>query len=649
QPLRGANGEWLRIEVSLPGWSLWLRAWEAKVGRIKLYLLDSNDIVNYPVYRGITSELYGGDLEMRLRQELVLGLGGVRLLEQLGIQAEICHLNEGHAAFAILERVRLCMQEYGLSFDEALSTMRSSHIFTTHTAVPAGFDRFPNDLILKYLGNYATHRLSISCDRLLELGKDGEGWFNTAYLAIRGSSFVNAVSRLHGHVSRYLFSSLFPRFPVNEVPVGSITNGIHTPSWVSAPAERLWSEQFDKPHTDSEAETNVCRASDAQIWAMRSEARAQMIDYGRKQILPILEARGVSQEEIAQAKSSFNSSALTLGFARRFATYKRPNMLLFDPERLVKILTNPDKPVQLIIAGKAHPADEGGQAMIREWIHFIKRPEVRSRILFLTDYDMLMAEQLVQGVDVWINTPRRPWEACGTSGMKVLVNGGLNLSELDGWWAEAYSSEVGWALGDGKEHGDDLNWDAREAVQLYDLLEQQVIPEFYQRNGEGVPEAWIHRIRESMTRLTPLFCAHRAVREYTEKHYLPAARKYRKRVSDQAVLGKKIAAQQELWKNFSVTSPFKESVITPLERQYHVKVRVDLGGLDPATVRLEMYAEETPPFRQDMQLTDQSGSIYSFETKIPNNLPASHYCARILPVFPDANLPLEAPYVVWEK
>lgn len=649
QPLRGANGEWLRIEISLPGWSLWLRAWEAKVGQIKLYLLDSNDIENYPVYRGITSELYGGDLEMRLRQELVLGLGGVRLLEQLGIKAEVCHLNEGHAAFAILERVRLCMEECSLSFDEALSIMRASHIFTTHTAVPAGFDKFPNHLILKYLENYAMNRLHISSDRLLELGKEEEGWFNMAHLAIRGSGFVNAVSRLHGHVSRHLFSSLFPRFPVNEVPVGSITNGIHTSSWIGESAERLWSEQFDKPHTDSEGETNSCRATDAQIWAMRCEARAQMIEYGRKQILPILQARGVSQEEIAQAKASFDPSVLTLGFARRFATYKRPNMLLFDPERLLKILTNPDKPVQLIIAGKAHPADEGGQAMIREWIHFIKRPEVRSRVLFLTDYDMLMAEELVQGVDVWINTPRRPWEACGTSGMKVLVNGGLNLSELDGWWAEAYSSEVGWALGDGQEHGDDPNWDAREAMQLYDLLEQQVIPEFYQRNGEGVPEAWARRIRASMLRLTPLFCAHRAVREYTEKHYLPAAQRYRKRISDKAALGKKLAAQQELWKGFSAISPFKESVITPLDHQYHVKVRVDLGALDPATVRLEMYAEGAPSFRQEMQLTDHSGSIYSFETNIPNNLPASHYCARILPVFPDANLPLEAPYVVWER
>ena len=368
-----------------------------------------------------------------------------------------------------------------------------------------------------------------------------------AYLAIRGSGAVNGVSRLHGKVSRHLFRPLFPHWPEDEVPVGYVTNGVHMPTWDSAPADDLWTESCGKNRwlgTTETLEQDIRRVSDTRLWQFRTAASKSLVEYARERLSLDLAAAGVPPEEVEAAKRLFDPNALTLGFARRFATYKRPNLLLHDPERLIRLLTNPQRPVQLIIAGKAHPADQAGQALIQEWIRFIRQPETRSHAIFLSDYDMLLTEHLVQGVDVWINTPRRPWEACGTSGMKVLVNGGINLSELDGWWAEAYTPEVGWALGDGQEHGDDPAWDAVEAEALYDLLEREVIPEFYAREENGIPAAWIKRMRESMARLTPRFSADRAVREYTEQHYLPAAAAYDLRAANQGANGMQMADWQ---------------------------------------------------------------------------------------------------------
>ncbi len=474
-PLRQANGEWLRLEIALPGYSVWLRAWQVQVGRVKLYLLDSNDAANFPVHRGITSELYGGGPELRLKQELLLGIGGWRLLGALGIQPDVCHLNEGHAAFAVLERARSFMEATGQTFDVALAVTRAGNLFTTHTAVAAGFDRFAPALIEQYLGGYAREKLDILTRDLLALGRqnpdDASESFNMAYLAVRGSGAVNGVSRLHGKVSRHLFEPLFPHWPQDEVPVGYVTNGVHVPTWDSAPADDLWTEACGKDRwlgTTECLDQNIRRVSDARLWQFRTAASRSLVEYARERLSRQLAASGALPGAVDEAKHLFDPNALTLGFARRFASYKRPNLLLHDPERLLRLLTDPGRPVQLIIAGKAHPADQAGQALIQAWIRFIRRPETRPHIVFLSDYDMLLTEHLVQGVDVWINTPRRPWEASGTSGMKVLVNGGINLSELDGWWAEAYTPEVGWALGDGLEHGDDPAWDALEAEALYD-------------------------------------------------------------------------------------------------------------------------------------------------------------------------------------
>ncbi len=660
-PLRQPNGEWLRLEIALPGYSVWLRAWQVQVGRVKLYLLDSNDAVNFPAHRGITSELYGGGPELRLKQELLLGIGGWRLLRALGIQPEVCHLNEGHAAFAVLERALSFMEETGQPFEVALAVTRVGNLFTTHTAVAAGFDRFEPTLIEQYLGGYAGQKLGITLHDLLALGRqnpdDSSESFNMAYLAIRGSGAVNGVSRLHGKVSRRLFEPLFPHWPQDEVPVGHVTNGVHMPSWDSAAADDLWTEACGKDRWLGTMETldqDIRRVSDARIWQFRTAASKSLIEYARQRLSLQLTASGASPEAVDEAKHLFDPNALTLGFARRFASYKRPNLLLHDPERLLRLLANPQRPVQLILAGKAHPADQAGQALIREWIHFIRRPDVRPYVIFLSDYDMLLTEHLVQGVDVWINTPRRPWEACGTSGMKVLVNGGINLSELDGWWAEAYTPEVGWALGDGQEHGDDPSWDAAEAAALYDLLEHEVIPEFYNRNNQGIPTVWVARMRESMACLTTQFSANRSVSEYTEGHYIPAAAAYRARAADKGALGAQLVNWQHTLEQNWATLRFGEVKVDSDAGRHVFEVEVCLGSLDPESVRLELYADGVSggePARQEMrrarQLTEPNA--YIFSAQVPSTRPATDYTARVIPQHAGVAVPLEAARILWQR
>jgi starch phosphorylase len=661
-PLRHPNGEWLRLEIALPGYSVWLRAWQVQVGRVKLYLLDSNDAANFPAHRGITSELYGGGPELRLKQELLLGIGGWRLLRALGIQPEVCHLNEGHAAFAVLERARNFMEEAGQPFEVALAVTRAGNLFTTHTAVAAGFDRFAPTLIEQYLGPYSQEKLGITVHDLLALGRqDPPGStepFNMAYLAIRGSGAVNGVSRLHGKVSRRLFLPLFSRWPEDEIPIGHVTNGVHMPTWDSAPADDLWTESCGKDRwlgTTETLEQDIRRVPDAKLWQFRTAASKSLVEYARERLSLDLAAAGAAAAEVEAAKHLFDPNALTLGFARRFATYKRPNLLLHDPQRLLRLLTNPQRPVQLIIAGKAHPADQAGQSLIREWMHFIRRPEVRPHAIFLSDYDMLLTEHLVQGVDVWINTPRRPWEASGTSGMKVLVNGGINLSELDGWWAEAYTPEVGWALGDGREHGDDPAWDAAEAMALYDLLEREVVPEFYTREENGIPAAWVGRMRESMARLTPRFSANRAVREYTKQYYLPAAATYCRRDADKGAVGKAVVNWEKTLKQKWDTLRFGEVKVQTNATQHIFEVEVYLNDLDPNAVRVELYADGingSNPIRQEMACVqppvgEPPGEIY--RALVPATRLATDYTARIIPHFEGVAVPLEDARILWQR
>jgi len=661
-PVRQPNGEWLRLELKLPGYSVWLRVWQVQVGRAKLYLLDSNAPANFPVRRGITSELYGGGPELRLNQELVLGIGGWRLLKALGISPEVCHLNEGHAAFAVLERARTFMEETGQPFEVALAVTRAGNLFTTHTPVAAGFDRFAPVLIEQYLGWYAQNKLGISLHDLMALGRqnpnDSSEPFNMAYLAVRGSGAVNGVSRLHGKVSRHLFQPIFPRWPENEVPIGHVTNGVHMSSWDSEESDALWADSCGKDRWHGTLETleeDMRAVSDSRLWECRASARQSLVEYVRERISRQLEASGTSPEEVEDAKHIFDANALTLGFARRFATYKRPNLLLHDPERLLRILTDPQRPVQLIIAGKAHPADQAGQALIREWTRFIRRPEARKHVVFLSDYDMLLTGQLVQGVDVWINTPRRPWEACGTSGMKVLVNGGINLSELDGWWAEAYTPEVGWALGDGKEHGDDPAWDAADAEALYTLLEREVIPEFYSRDKNGIPTAWVARMRESMARLTPRFSANRTVREYTEQYYIPAAAAYQERAADKGAIGREMVDWQHAVDRKWGSLRFGDLRVETNADHHVFEVEIFLNDLDPNAVRVELYADGInggDPVREEMKcgrpLPDASRRCL-YHATVPTTRPARDYTARVIPQRSGVAVPLESGRILWQR
>ena len=662
KPLRDVNGEWLRISIELPGFTLFVRTWEVQVGPVKLYLLDTNDAANLPEYRGITSELYGGGPELRLQQERVLGIAGWRLLRALKISPEVCHLNEGHAAFAVLERARAYMEDHGRPFAEALEVTRAGNLFTTHTPVAAGFDRFAPELMRDRMRDYAERDLGIPFGQLMALGRlnpqDDSEPFNMAYLGIRGSGSVNGVSRLHGEVSRRIFQPLFPRWPRAEVPVGYVTNGVHTPTWDSPEADELWTLACGKDRWRGELDTierELRERPESDVWNMRQRSRKALVEYLRKRLARQLAGHGGTPDEVAQAGRIFDPDALTIGFARRFASYKRPNLLLKDPERLLRILTNRRQPVQLVLAGKAHPQDADGQRMIREWVQFIRRTPARSQAVFLSDYDMGLTERLVQGVDLWLNTPRRPWEASGTSGMKVLVNGGLNLSELDGWWVEAYSPEVGWALGDGQEHEGDPGLDDREADQLYSLLEREIVPEFYNRDQAGVPAGWVRRMRESMSRLTAQFSANRAAREYTEQHYLPLAKGFRERSANGGASGLSVLEWQRQVEEHWARIRFGALEIHTDGGRHSFAVQLWVDELGADAVRVELYADGVnggPPRRETMTRGHDpigAGSAYTWTTSISADRPASDFTARAVPWHPAGLVPLECSKILWYR
>lgn len=660
-PLRLPTGEWLRLQITLSGLPVWLRIWQAKVGEVTLYLLDSNDPANLPGHRGVTTELYGGGMEQRIQQEIILGIGGWRLLWTLGIRPEVCHLNEGHAAFVVLERARTLGQETGLSFEAALAATRPGNLFTTHTAVAAGFDHFSPALMNQFLGDYARQELGIELDTLLALGRqrptDPTESFNMAFLAIRGCGAVNGVSRLHGQVSRQLFSGLFPRWPVDEVPVGHVTNGVHIPSWDAEAADELWTTACGKDRWRGDLAAlaqHIGQVPDAALWQLRTSCRQALVAYTRARLARQFTVAGQPPELINIAAKVLDDTILTLGFARRFVPYKRPDLLLHDPERFIRLLTNREQPMQLVLAGKAPPFDESGKALIQQWIQFIAQHNLYQHVVFLSDYDLLMAEHLVQGVDVWLNTPRRPWEACGTSGMKVLANGGLNLSELDGWWAEAYTPEVGWALGDGQEHGDDPAWDAAEADALYTLLETQVVPEFYARDAQGIPARWVERMRQSMATLTPPFSANRTVREYTESYYLPAATRYAQRVAAKGAAGAAISTLHQAIGREWAALGFGEVQTQAVAGGYLFQVPIRLGALTPAQVLVELYAtglNGEMPLRILLQPpADRSADgDYHYQALVATTRPAGDFTARILPAYEGIAVPLEDQHIRWQR
>ncbi|MFQ5644145.1 MAG: alpha-glucan family phosphorylase [Thiogranum sp.] len=664
QPLRMASGEWLHVSLRLPGRQLLLRVWQANVGRVTLYLLDSNDPLNSPRDRGITNKLYDGGMELRFLQELVLGIGGWRLLEAIGDEISVCHLNEGHAAFVVLERARQHMERHGISFQEALWATRAGNVFTTHTPVAAGFDTFPPRFIDKYFPAFHDFltRTGLSLQELLALGRKNPGdtgeTFNMAYLAMRGCARSNAVSRLHGKVSQRLFSTLYPHWPVTQIPVSHITNGVHVPSWDSAWADRLWTETCGKQRWlgDTDALRQAIETlDDERLWNLRVREREDLVHYARKRLALQLGQSGAGPEQVQSVDQVLDPNALTLGFARRFATYKRPNLLLHDQARLKRMLTDSTRPVQLIIAGKAHPDDSEGQAMIRSWVNFIRQPGIRNRAVFLEDYDIALAQQLVQGVDVWINTPRRPWEACGTSGMKVLVNGGLNLSELDGWWAEACSDETGWSLGDGREHSASPGQDVIEAGELYQRLENEIIPLFYARDAHGLPREWLLRIRNSMMNLTPRFSSNRMLQDYVQQLYHPAACDYEKRNNGEAQLAQQLVDWYQ-----ALTLHWGQihfgNVDTEKEGDgYLFNLQVYLGEILPQQVRVELYADAPddgcPLVNECRCVENISGAVngYLYQCHIDTTRPVTDFTPRVIPYHADAQVPAEAPFILWPQ
>ncbi|MGR8940923.1 MAG: alpha-glucan family phosphorylase [Gammaproteobacteria bacterium] len=656
-PVRDANGEWLRIKLFTP-YQLWVRVWQAQIGRIELYLLDTNDPINHPVDRCITTELYGGGSSHRLAQEILLGIGGWRVLHALGIAPNVCHLNEGHAALVVLERARDLMREKNLDFATALTITRAGNLFTTHTPVEAGFDRFSPELINNHLSLYA-EGLGIDVKTLLGLGRapgctDPHAPFNMAYLAIRGSAAINGVSRLHAEVSRDIFSPLFPDWSRYDIPVTNVTNGVHAPAWDSKEADELWTHLCGKSRWLCDPEIvghNFNRVVDQELWQLRAGNRARLVQFVREEYNRELNIHSNLPEGELEKRvlRLFDPNVMTIGFARRFATYKRPNLLLTDPDRLARILCNAERPVQLVISGKAHPADVPGQQLIKAWHQFMRRPEIRERAVFLSDYDMITAEYLVQGVDLWINTPRRPWEACGTSGMKILVNGGLNVSELDGWWAEAYTPEVGWALNGNQAEQSDQE----QADMLYRLLEEEIVPAFYDRDENGIPLRWTQKMRASMTTLTPQFSANRMVREYTERFYLPLAAHYAERSAHDGESGKRMSQWllhiQDFWPKIHFAQVQTEDQGT----QYSFKLHVYLGDLTADDVSVQLFAEPSAGGDATIQAIPIDHPIpgavngYVYSITIAAVRPITDYTPRIIPHHPGCLVPIETRHILW--
>jgi starch phosphorylase len=595
------DGNPIVISLKLGCRDILVRCWMLEVGRVPLFLLDTNIPENAPQDRRITSQLYGGDLDLRIRQEIVLGIGGVKMLKAIGLDPVVYHMNEGHSAFLALERIRQMMSSEGLPFKEAREVARSGNVFTTHTPVPAGIDEFPCELVTAYLGDYVKD-LGMSVDQLLAMGsgdpRQQNQPFNMARFAIREAAYVNGVSRLHGEVSRKMWADMWRGVPFEELPIGYVTNGIHIPSWVSHDMASLLnrylgSKWIDRP-TNEEVWDAVLRIPDAELWRTHERRRERLVAFARKCLKNQLAGRQACSETVERAEEVLDPSTLTIGFARRFAAYKRANLLLQDPQRLKRILTNRECPVQLIFSGKAHPRDSLGKELIRQVIHFARDESVRDHIVFIEDYNMIVSRYLVEGVDIWLNTPLRLMEASGTSGMKVVPNGGLNISVLDGWWDEAFTPDVGWAIGRGEQYTDLESQNRIESDALYDLLEMEVIPLFYSRTRDGLPRGWIRMMKESMRTLCHRFNTDRMVKEYTSGFYLPALRRHAYLTENDFENAKQLASWKakliSAWKDLRVISA--ELEVTGQERvggEITVRAGICLGNLTHEDVTVEAY------------------------------------------------------------
>ncbi|MFV0421887.1 alpha-glucan family phosphorylase [Oleidesulfovibrio sp.] len=618
----GPDGTPAKVSLLIGDRPLEAQIWKAQVGRVALYLLDTNLPQNPPEFREITARLYGGGLEMRLWQEILIGIGGIKAIEALGLSLKVIHMNEGHSAFAGLERVRLFMKYSGLPFEAAQELAASSSVFTTHTPVPAGNDRFPPELMQRYFEPYA-RELGLAFKVFLALGReqphnDSEHFCMTV-LALKLSRFNNGVSKLHGYVSRNMWKQVWNQYPVEDVPIGALTNGVHAPSWVAPDIQMLfdrylgpnWREDPDCDKVWGQADS----ISDAELWRTHERLRARLVDFVRARLMKQLVAQGARKADLQVALEVLNPEALTIGFSRRFATYKRANLLLQDKNRLIRLVTDKKRPVQFIFAGKAHPQDQAGKQIIKELITLCRSEACRYSMVFLEDYDMDVASYLVSGCDIWLNNPRRPLEACGTSGMKAMLNGVLQLSTLDGWWDEAYEPDnsLGWAIGKGEEYEDLEYQDFVEIQTLYNVLENDVIPEFYERGHGGMPRAWVRRMKNAIRTLGPRFNSHRMVEDYKTTAYLPAYENYLSMTRDNFAPAREMAAwrmdMMMRWGQLAilkVTSQDPDSV--HVGQEMTIEAHVQMNGISPDDVLVQIYAG---PVGQDGTFTERT--IYRME------------------------------------
>ena len=667
-PLKNEAGEPLKISVVFPGRNVFAQIWECQVGRVTLYLLDTNIDENSIEDKVITDQLYGGDSEMRIKQELILGIGGVRALEALGKKITVFHMNEGHSAFLAIERIALSMKEHKLNFREALEFVSGNNVFTTHTPVPAGNDRFPPEMIDSYLSHYY-EKLGIARNDFLALGRenpeDKNETFCMTVLAIKTASFCNGVSELHGRVSRNMWKNIWPSLPTHEVPIDHITNGIQILSWTSDEMMRLFNRYLGPRWIDSPVDKdlwkNIDSIPDSELWKCRERLRERLVSFARRKLREQLIFRGAPKTEIDRSDSVLDPEALTIGFARRFATYKRANLILRHMERLAKLLLDKEKHIQIIFAGKAHPRDNMGKEIIKEIISLVRDERFRGRIVFIEDYEINVARYLVQGVDIWLNTPIRPKEASGTSGMKVVPNGGLNVSVLDGWWPEAYNGKNGWAIGKGEEY-DDLNYqDEVESHSLYNMLEKEIIPMFYNRGADWLPKEWITLIKESMKTILPQFNTNRMVRDYTEKFYLESHKQHLRLRENEYDKAKKLAHWKEtvgkIWKGVGITNLVSDDTReVTVGSQLRVQAVIKLDGLPHEQVSVELYFGNLNPAGEilegaalPMVMTEKrTDGSYTYEGRLLCLRSGQFgFTVRVIPSNPDMIRKFEPKFITW--
>ncbi len=668
EQMKFADGSPVQVRVDFPDNAVFARVWQAHVGRVPLYLLDTNLQENSPAEREITSKLYGGGTEMRIRQEIVLGIGGVRTLSALNITPSVFHMNEGHSAFLALERIRLRLENSQMTFDEARQEVMATNVFTTHTPVPAGIDTFSPEMMIKYFKGFYP-LLKLDEEGFLALGREDvfnkKQGFSMAVLAIRLADSVNGVSALHGDVSRKMWHNLWPQVPPDEVPIQHITNGIHVRSWLAADMSfilsRYLSDKWESDPTDQSVWEGVMQIPDEELWRAHERCRERLAGWTRYVLKDQLARRGASFDDLAIAEEVLDPEALTFGFARRFASYKRGALLLRDLGRLQRLLENTKHPIQFIFAGKAHPADHEGKELIKAIVNFARTPSIRRRVVFIENYDINIARQLVQGVDVWLNTPRRGMEASGTSGMKAAANGVLNCSILDGWWVEGYAPDLGWAIGHGETYSDPNTQDKIESQALYDLIEKQIIPLFYKRTVDNIPREWIARMKICMRKLVPIFNTNRMVREYAEKFYIPADARGRKLSADglsrSISLAKSKDRLRQKWGGIKIVGVHQSgNGHYRVGEDMLVEAMVELPDIDPNEVKVELYSgpitatgqlgtAHTEPM---MHVRHIANGRHLYTGKVDCRTSGRKgYAVRVVPGNPDLATPFEPGLIVW--